>query len=72
MFVFPSMKFEGDRGKHVDQSGQDCAGRVFDVIVVGTGGAYGRTVGCTRCQRRLRAYNDSLAPEPAPEFLAFI
>ena len=72
MLLFPSVKFEGDRGKHLDQSGQDCGGRVFEIIVVGTGGVYSRTVECTRCQRRLRAYSDSLAPEPAPEFLSFI
>ncbi len=72
MFLFSTVRFEGDRGRHLDQNGQQCAGRAFDIKIVGAGAVCAKTVVCTWCQRQLRAYHDALAPEPAPEFLAFV
>ncbi len=69
MFLFPPVRFEGERGSHLDQDGRECGGRVFDVKLVGTRGI--QTVVCTWCQRKLPAHHDRLA-EPAPEFLAFV
>lgn len=72
MLLFSTVRFDGDKGRHLEPSGKKCGGRAFHIKFVGVGGVYTRTVVCTWCQRTLRAYDDELAPEPSPEFAPFV
>jgi hypothetical protein len=56
-----NVHFDGDKGKHLDNSGQPCAGRDFEPTVVGVGGVYANEVRCLRCHRELAAYEDALS-----------
>ncbi len=60
---FGTHQFPGDAGKHTDQQGQNCLGRLFEAKQVAVGGAYTNRVECTTCHREMPASEDRLLPD---------
>ena len=58
---FGVVNFQGESGKHVDETNRECGGRSFQVKYVGTGGVYTNIVACTFCGNELNAYENGLA-----------
>ena len=54
------LTFSGHDGKHASSSGENCAGRNFVPITVGSGGAFTTFVKCTTCERELAAWEHGL------------
>jgi hypothetical protein len=59
------VEFAGDAGKHSDEEGQDCAGRSFEPMLNGVGGAHLNTVECLTCGRQLAASENGLMRTPS-------
>jgi hypothetical protein len=53
--------FSDESGNHENDESKDCAGRSFMAKVVGVGGVYINTVGCTLCRRKLSAYETGVS-----------
>jgi hypothetical protein len=60
---FGTHNFPGEAGRHTDQQGVDCPGRVFEAKHVGTGAVYINEVECTTCRREMSASEDRLLPD---------
>lgn len=59
---YGTVQFLGDSGKHLNAEGQECAGRHFQVKVIGRGmPACTNHVECLACHGQYEAYEDGLA-----------
>lgn len=62
-----TVEFNANAGAHLNPKGKECDGRIFTILIKGSGGVYDDLVECRKCHRELGAFADRLVnPQPPP------